>query len=76
MIKMKNQGSISSVNLGCGSLFGLLQIMFVGLKLADFIDWPWWQVLIPAIVWAVLVITILAVAAIGLACMWYKRRGQ
>ena len=70
---MRNQRSTSSVNLGCGSLFGLLQIMFVGLKLAGFIDWPWWQVFVPMIVWAGLVVVLLALAAIGLICMWYKK---
>lgn len=73
---MKNQGSTGSVNLGCGSLFGLLQIMFVGLKLAGLIDWPWWQVLIPTIVWAGLVVVLLALAAIVLIRMWYKKRNK
>lgn len=32
---------------------GLLQLLFIGLKLADIIDWSWWWVLSP--LWAVLI---------------------
>lgn len=28
-------------------LLGALGILFIGLKLAGFIDWPWWAVLSP-----------------------------
>lgn len=27
--------------------FSLLGLLFIGLKLAGFIDWPWWVVLLP-----------------------------
>jgi len=30
------------------SFFGLLTLLFVGLKLTGFIDWSWWLVLLPA----------------------------
>ena len=40
----------------------LLGILFIGLRLAGVIDWPWWQVLSPlwggAILWLVAVIVI------------------
>ena len=29
-------------------LFSLLTVLFVGLKLTNFIDWSWWLVLLPA----------------------------
>ncbi len=60
----RRSSSSSSINLGCGSFIGLLQILFLGLKLAGFIDWPWWQVMLPLIIWAVFVIIILAAIAI------------
>ncbi len=28
----------------------LLCLLFIGLKLADHIDWPWWQVMLPIVV--------------------------
>jgi len=32
------------------SFIGLLQILFIGLKLTGYIAWPWWQVLLPLII--------------------------
>ena len=29
------------------TFIGALQVLFIGLKLAGFIDWPWWVVLLP-----------------------------
>lgn len=40
----KNSGNRSS---GIGFV-GLLQILFIALKLLDKIQWSWWAVLIPA----------------------------
>jgi hypothetical protein len=37
----------SSSSSGGISFSGLLQILFIGLKLAGYINWPWWQVLLP-----------------------------
>lgn len=41
---------------------GALTLLFIGLRLTGFIDWPWWQVMAPAMVgvailatWVVLV---------------------
>jgi uncharacterized protein (DUF983 family) len=44
--------------------FGLLTILFVGLKLTGFIDWSWWAVTAP--LWAplLLVLALLAVVVI------------
>lgn len=53
---------------GIGFL-GMLAILFIGLKLAGFVTWPWWVVLLP--LWgplaalAVFVIVLLAIAACG-----------
>ena len=44
-------------NGGIG-FFGALAILFIGLKLADKIDWSWWWVLSP--IWGVFVIVVLA----------------
>lgn len=30
-----------------GNFFGLLAILFIGLKLTGYIDWSWWWVLAP-----------------------------
>ena len=44
----------SQTNNGGISFFGLLQIVFIVLKLIDRIDWSWWWVLAP--MWISLVI--------------------
>ena len=50
-----------SVNVGPG-FFGLLTILFVGLKLTGHIDWSWWWVLLP--VWGpILLLLFLAAMA-------------
>ena len=40
--------------------FGMLAILFIGLKLAGFIDWPWALVLAP--IWAPVVAFVVAAA--------------
>lgn len=52
------------------SFFGLLTLLFIGLKLAGYIAWPWWAVLFPVWIWlgmfviiAGLIAAILAIAA-------------
>lgn len=37
----------SSSNGGRITFFGLLGILFIGLRLGGVIDWPWWAVLAP-----------------------------
>lgn len=44
-----------------------LQALFIGLKLAGLIDWPWWQVFLPAIFH----VTILALAFLVLGVISY-----
>lgn len=55
---MKNSDS----NTGGIGFCGLLTILFVGLKLTGFIDWPWVWVLSPLwiklVIWAVLCLII------------------
>jgi hypothetical protein len=57
---MSNEASSSS---GIG-FCGLLTIVFITLKLTNFIDWSWWWVLSP--LW----IPILAVALVVLFIVW------
>ena len=45
------------------SVFGLLGIVFVVLKLTGFIDWSWWWVTLPFWGGMALVVSLLAVAA-------------
>ncbi|MES2586988.1 MAG: hypothetical protein V4536_08725 [Pseudomonadota bacterium] len=42
---------------------GLLTVLFVGLKLTDFIDWSWWLVLAP--IYAPFLLAILLLLAIS-----------
>ena len=37
----------------------LLQLLFIALKLMNYIDWPWWQVLMP--IWISIIIVILII---------------
>ena len=39
----------SSSSSGIG-FFGLLTVLFIGLKLTNFIDWSWWWVLSPMLI--------------------------
>jgi uncharacterized protein (DUF983 family) len=45
--------------------FGLLTILFIGLKLTGYISWSWWAVLSPAWVPAAIVITLLVAVYIA-----------
>jgi len=42
--------SNSSVSSSGISFWGLLQILFIGLKLTNYVAWPWWQVMLPTII--------------------------
>lgn len=53
---MSNSSSSSSGGIG---FVGLLQILFIGLKLTNFIAWPWWQVLLPVIIYSGIVAVLL-----------------
>lgn len=52
-----NSGS-SGIGFG-----GALTILFIGLKLANIIDWSWWWVLCP--IWAVFAVLILVIAFVS-----------
>ncbi len=39
------------MNIG---FFGLLQIVFIALKVSDYIDWSWWLVFVPFYLWLIL----------------------
>lgn len=52
--------STSSSSSGVG-FFGLLTVLFVGLKLTGFINWSWWWVLSPLWIGALITIVVLLV---------------
>ena len=60
--------SKSSSSSGGIGFYGLLTILFIGLKLTNHIDWSWWWVLSPLWIgfalWAVIVVLFLVGAAI------------
>lgn len=37
-------------------IIGLLQVLFIGLKLTNFITWYWWAVFSPALVFIAIVV--------------------
>ena len=43
----RNENENKNVYNGIG-FFGLLQVVFIALKVAKVIDWSWWLVFIPA----------------------------
>ena len=58
----------SSSNKDGITFFGLLGILFIGLKLGGVIDWPWWAVLAP--LWgpfAIVFIVFVILCIVGLA---------
>ena len=55
---MSNSSSSSSGGVGFA---GLLTVLFVGLKLTDYIDWSWWWVLSPIWISFLLVIVFLII---------------
>jgi len=55
--------STSSSGSSGVSFMGLLTIVFITLKLTDYIDWSWWLVLLPLYGGFALVIFIILVAA-------------
>ncbi len=60
----RTMSSSTSSSSGIG-FFGMLQILFIGLKLANFIAWPWWQVMLPAIIsFSILIVFLIFVAII------------
>jgi len=65
--------SDGSNNTNHGITFvGALQVLFIGLKLAGFIDWPWWQVLLPVVIEVAIIAVLLVLIGVE-AYMEYKR---
>ena len=62
MYNNKNENK-TTVNGGVG-FFGLLQVVFIALKVAKVIDWSWWLVFIPT--WIQLGIIILLIIIFGI----------
>ena len=57
---MMEKGMSNSNNSSGGiGFFGLLTVVFITLKLTDFIAWSWWWVLAPTWIPAAIVIVIL-----------------
>ena len=50
-MKMEFNNHVGSIDL--------LQLLFIALKLMNYIDWPWWQVLMP--IWISIIIVILII---------------
>lgn len=49
---------------------GMLTILFIGLKLTNFIDWSWWWVLAP--LWLPIILVIVGVFVAGLIRLFRK----
>lgn len=58
---MKNN-NISNTGIG---FFGLLQILFIALKLMGYIQWEWWKVLLPTIIEISIIALILLLAIVS-----------
>ena len=66
------EGNVKVV-YGCPSIFSMLFITFLVLKLTNVINWSWWWVTAP--LWgpvAVGVLLILLVAIIGAVCVFFS----
>jgi len=60
-----SSGNSSSSSGGIGFV-GLLTILFIGLKLTNYIDWSWWWVLSP--IW---ITTLFAFSIIGVSLVFH-----
>ena len=59
---------MSEKNTSHGITFlGMLQILFIGLKLTRYITWSWWWVLAP--LWIPLAIALGAIVLVGIVCL-------
>lgn len=66
-----SKATTSSTSSSGGSGFlGLLTILFIGLKLTNYIDWSWWWVLAP--VWLPLALALGFLIVIGAIAMAVK----
>ncbi len=55
--------SSNSSSSGMG-FTSLLTVLFIGLKLTDYIDWSWWWVLSPIWISVVLVLVVIVVGVV------------
>lgn len=62
--------SSSSSSGGIGFV-GLLTIVFIVLKLTDYIDWSWWWVLSP--IWIATTIVVVVLAGVFAVAVWAER---
>ena len=60
---MSKSGKIS--NKGGISFLGALGLLFITLKLLDYIDWSWWFVLLPLYIQPLIFLSIVAGVALG-----------
>lgn len=60
-----SRSSNSSSGIG---FIGVLTIVFVTLKLTDYIDWSWWWVLAP--IWIVPALGLVVLVALGALSIW------
>ena len=58
---MATNNSSSSGGIG---FLGLLTVLFIGLKLTNYIDWSWWWVLAP--LWGPLAIVAVVMVVLGI----------
>jgi uncharacterized membrane protein YdbT with pleckstrin-like domain len=56
--------SNNNINSGGIGIFGLLGVLFVGLKLTGHIDWSWWLVTLPFWGGFALVVVIIFIVAL------------
>lgn len=47
------------------TFLGALQVLFIGLKLTGYIDWPWYAVLMPVIVEIVFIVVAILIIILG-----------
>lgn len=68
-----SESTSSNSNGGIG-FCGLLTIVFIGLKLTNYIDWSWWWVLSPLwIGFAVFIVIMALIFGIAAVCGAFKR---
>jgi len=65
---MATSNNNSSNNSGGIGFLGLLTILFIGLKLTNFIAWSWWWVLSPILIPIALVVLILIIFTVAKVC--------
>ena len=58
-------------NSGGIGFFGLLTVLFIGLKLTNFITWSWWLVLAP--LWGPIVFALLLLLITLLVTKWVTK---